>query len=47
MAAMSVSKAASGVVSKVTAAVRGTKVTVKELLQSEGGWKVIHDGKLA
>ena len=43
---MSVSKAASGAVGKVTAQVRGTKVALKELM-SNGGWKVINDGKLA
>lgn len=44
---MSVSKAASGLVGKVTGAVRGSKVTLKELLSSPGGWKIINDGKLA
>lgn len=43
---MSVAKAASSAVGKVTAQVRGTKVALKELLTS-GGWNVLHDGKLA
>jgi NADH dehydrogenase (ubiquinone) 1 alpha subcomplex subunit 12 len=42
---MSVAKQASSALGKVTGAVQGGTLTLKELL-SGGGWRVIHDGNL-
>lgn len=41
-----IQKAASGALGKVTGAVSGGTVSLKELL-SNGGWRVVYDGKLA